>query len=476
MKSLCQRIVVLELKYANSRLSFTKILATILLAAFICEARSEILPQSDDRYLVVEDILGFDRSKIRIARNEIFARRGYIFNSADLRNHFSKFSWYQPSTKNVTLSKLEKFNVGFLKKFETNDALFATLTVRENSQHSKTAKAKNIDSEIKPNPYTYEVIEEFVAVTFLEEKPDDVRQSYEYFQLALILNAIDKVSHNCGRPENKQISKHIGLAIEKFASWADQDPGYLRTSRQEAGLRYLNAINKSCVLATRNGTVLTKLIRSRIDAERYAARVAKREKQERESAGRRQKLFQETINKHLEEGAAEAELLRQAKIIEDKAKSANIKSKHSLLDKQFTIYSPYRVLKKLKGSGYHPELLKCRSDTTPLKALTLNLEEASTILNSRLYVKKERSEITYLLVSRDSDLFVMSVYSGRSCSDRGHIFTSFPYFMFGITRGFEGAENFIADSDFTLIYDGQTGIYDEEFTTNFAANLPGTRY
>lgn len=107
------------------------------------EAKSEMLPQSDDRILTQKDILGFDRIQLRIARNEIFARKGYIFKSDDLKRHFSQFNWYSPKTKNVSLSKVEKINVDFIKKHETSAALLTSLQLKENSNHGSQAQVRN---------------------------------------------------------------------------------------------------------------------------------------------------------------------------------------------------------------------------------------------------------------------------------------------------------------------------------------------
>lgn len=100
------------------------------------EAKSEMLPQSDDRMLTQEDISGFDRVQLRIARNEILARKGYNFKSTDLKRHFSQFSWYQPRTRNVSLTRIEKINIDFIKQYEKNDALYSWLH-KKDTKHSK---------------------------------------------------------------------------------------------------------------------------------------------------------------------------------------------------------------------------------------------------------------------------------------------------------------------------------------------------
>ena len=56
--------------------------------------------------------------RLRIMRNEIYARHGYIFSSEDLRNHFGQKRWYTPISKNITLSDVEKFNVYYIQVCE----------------------------------------------------------------------------------------------------------------------------------------------------------------------------------------------------------------------------------------------------------------------------------------------------------------------------------------------------------------------
>ena len=73
-----------------------------------------ILPQSETRLLTASDIAGLSAPELRLARNEIYARHGRIFASADLAGYFSRLSWYHPNTTDVALSPLESRNVMFL--------------------------------------------------------------------------------------------------------------------------------------------------------------------------------------------------------------------------------------------------------------------------------------------------------------------------------------------------------------------------
>lgn len=63
---------------------------------------------------------GVTKLQMRLIRNEIYARHGYIFHSADLRSYFSRFSWYKPTSSDVSqsLNAIETYNIQFLKKAE----------------------------------------------------------------------------------------------------------------------------------------------------------------------------------------------------------------------------------------------------------------------------------------------------------------------------------------------------------------------
>jgi len=77
-----------------------------------------IFPDSDRRRLTVEEVQRLPKPMLRIARNEIFARKGWIFQDASLREYFSQFTWYRPITRDVTLSVVEEANVGLIKRME----------------------------------------------------------------------------------------------------------------------------------------------------------------------------------------------------------------------------------------------------------------------------------------------------------------------------------------------------------------------
>lgn len=102
-----------------------------------------------ERKVTAEDLSGKTAGDLRLMRNSIFARHGYIFKSDDLTEYFSNFPWYKPTTPNVNnlLSPLEKENIAYIKKFEGGD----TATAPAPKKQSAPAK---VDSSYDGVDYT----------------------------------------------------------------------------------------------------------------------------------------------------------------------------------------------------------------------------------------------------------------------------------------------------------------------------------
>ncbi|MCL4673442.1 MAG: YARHG domain-containing protein [Sphingomonadaceae bacterium] len=75
-------------------------------------------PDSSTRRLTQADIAGLGPATLRIARNEIFARKGRRFRDPDLVSHFSQFAWYRPVANEVQLTRIEQANVALLAAAE----------------------------------------------------------------------------------------------------------------------------------------------------------------------------------------------------------------------------------------------------------------------------------------------------------------------------------------------------------------------
>ncbi len=77
-------------------------------------------PEASDRILSRSELAGYSSWDLRIMRNEIFAKYGYIFKSEDLRNYFSQQSWYKPRYSDVSgrLTSTERQNAATIKSME----------------------------------------------------------------------------------------------------------------------------------------------------------------------------------------------------------------------------------------------------------------------------------------------------------------------------------------------------------------------
>ena len=84
-----------------------------------------ILPDSATAYLTEQDLSGMSAKKLTYARNEIYARHGYVFQSPELNSYFEKKAWYKADSSfdGTTLTDVEKENVEFIKQYQENTGL-----------------------------------------------------------------------------------------------------------------------------------------------------------------------------------------------------------------------------------------------------------------------------------------------------------------------------------------------------------------
>jgi len=80
-------------------------------------------PEASERFLSDSELSEMSDRELKIMRNEIFARYGYIFKTKDMKNYFSAQSWYRPMYSNVTnrITIIEKKNIDLIKSFENGD-------------------------------------------------------------------------------------------------------------------------------------------------------------------------------------------------------------------------------------------------------------------------------------------------------------------------------------------------------------------
>lgn len=81
---------------------------------------SYIFPDSQTKKLDEAAIKSVKPELLPFARNEIFARRGYVFTKDEYKNYFMSKSWYKPNPNFSTndLSDIEKYNADLIKSYE----------------------------------------------------------------------------------------------------------------------------------------------------------------------------------------------------------------------------------------------------------------------------------------------------------------------------------------------------------------------
>ena len=90
----------------------------------VSDSEDYILPDSNSRYLTDGDLVELDKTVLRLARNEIYARHGRWFQSEDLNAYFSSKPWYYgyisaEEFDDSVMNEYEKANLDLIKSAES---------------------------------------------------------------------------------------------------------------------------------------------------------------------------------------------------------------------------------------------------------------------------------------------------------------------------------------------------------------------
>lgn len=74
-------------------------------------------------YYTREDLAGLNKDMLRLARNEIYARHGRLFQAEDLENYFNAQPWYYGRISasdfdESVLNEYERANLDLIKEVE----------------------------------------------------------------------------------------------------------------------------------------------------------------------------------------------------------------------------------------------------------------------------------------------------------------------------------------------------------------------
>ena len=74
-----------------------------------------IFYDSDRRYLERYELVGLTDEQLRIARNELYARHGYIFTTSEMIDYFNSKQWYIDIKNKISK---DKFKESMFNKYE----------------------------------------------------------------------------------------------------------------------------------------------------------------------------------------------------------------------------------------------------------------------------------------------------------------------------------------------------------------------
>lgn len=113
-----------------------------------------MLPMSEYAALREDQLLNFSGDSLWIARNEIFARHGYIFDTEYLNLYFGRFSWYEPSSdySEASLSQVEKDNINVIRAMEEK---YAAENPYPQKQKTNSSFQADLDGDGQKEDITY---------------------------------------------------------------------------------------------------------------------------------------------------------------------------------------------------------------------------------------------------------------------------------------------------------------------------------
>lgn len=182
-------------------------------------------PFTSTRLLSQSDIESYSKSDLKLMRNEIFARYGYIFKTDDMKSYFSNQSWYKPQFTDVSnkMSEVEKKNIELIKAREpfapessTVDNDVPDFFLEDGTLPNNTSSNSNYDELLK----SYEnYIDQYIRL-LKKAKNNDMSALSEYPSMMKKAQDLQsKIGNVQGQLNSSQIHKFAKLQ-EKLANAA----------------------------------------------------------------------------------------------------------------------------------------------------------------------------------------------------------------------------------------------------------------
>ncbi len=170
-----------------------------------------IYPIASTQLLTSLDLENYTKNDLKIMRNEIFARYGYIFKTEDMKSYFTTQPWYKPQSNDVTnkLSEIEKKNIELIKAKEP----YAPNSIVDNNgeyYNEDGTSSNNSSYDELINSYD-RYINQYINL-LRKAKNNDMSALTEYPEM--LRNAQDlqsKLSNVQGQLNSSQLQKFIKL-------------------------------------------------------------------------------------------------------------------------------------------------------------------------------------------------------------------------------------------------------------------------
>ena len=191
----------------------------LILCLFSCKENKQRINISSVKFLDDTELNTKSIKDLRIIRNELFARKGYVFKNRDLNDHFFSKNWYIPNRNaKITLSTLEQNYVEKIKALEktiqlndpwikkdgvwntfgyNDDSIFQVISIDENNNFSMRVTFNQMDLKgklQKTNEYNkyyliYEVADIGQGPTYLDWLEFDKGSAVAIFRVIDSVNA-----------------------------------------------------------------------------------------------------------------------------------------------------------------------------------------------------------------------------------------------------------------------------------------------
>ena len=144
----------------------------------------------DKKYLTEEELTGKSLEELALLRNEIYARKGYVFQNRMYQNYFEYRKWYKIAASNsdVKLSKIELQNVDLFKSLETKLQKKRDFAIRD---LKRLKQAVNNNDEAEIDKYLIDLKEENLKM-YYSDFLSDIKSTLNYIDL-------DDINWNKGR-------------------------------------------------------------------------------------------------------------------------------------------------------------------------------------------------------------------------------------------------------------------------------------